>query len=129
MLASVISRTALQLLVMGARQRDQRIIGSYWDLVYLVRVGIPEVPIPDPEGPLVDWNRPQPDPAPWLRDSSYQDDILFNLVQLAASDPTPQPNFFGVLQDRKPRLAAAERAQARLQAGLAAIEKEIKALR
>jgi hypothetical protein len=115
MLNQIIRRTALSLLVRGE-------IGLYWDLVYIYKYGLPKIewPFPSP------FEEPTPTPTiEWQRET---DALLFDLVNIVAGDPSPQPSLQALLNDRGPRLDAAKRAYQQHEEALGALEQEIELL-
>lgn len=106
-------RSAISLLVRGE-------IELYWDLMYLYKYGLPQI-----QGPIL---IPYAEPTPMLEWQRETDALLFDLISIAAGDPSPQPSLQAALQDRATRLEAAKGAYLHHEEALGALEQEISAL-
>ena len=79
---SIIQNVAGDLLVKSLSDTSLR--DAYWDLMYIYKFGLPEIPVPEIKGPFPP--EPQPDPSPI---------DLSGLNTLTQHDPEPQPAVFG----------------------------------
>ena len=131
MIEQIIRRYILDLLSFGAQTGSQgirrEIVESFWDLQYLYRFGIPEIPSPlPPKGPETD-----PNPA----DQIYlRDDLIFELtnamldvgnVRPRRGDPSPQPSLISKLGQTEFRIAGAKKLAERLSKAQALLSEEI----
>ena len=98
---------ALHLLVHGVQTRNPVIIEAYWDLMYIYKFGIWK--IPEPIIPKI--GGPDPSPISITQDHNL---LLFELVNLVAGDPEPQPNLKTDVFSNKVRLAAVKALRERL---------------
>ena len=59
---------------------------------------------------------------------AIHEELLFELVEVVAGDPTPQPSVFSVLNNQNIRLEAAQGLAKRLEAALDQVKAEIERL-
>ncbi|NER51292.1 MAG: hypothetical protein F6J92_32415 [Symploca sp. SIO1A3] len=136
MLDNIVKQTALALLVRAVRDPDPKVreelIRLFWDLQYIYRFGIPEIPNlirnldPTPT-PTIPLPQPQPDPSPIDR-LMIHEEILFGLIDIFKGDPSPDPNIAGVLRNTEIRLKAAKDLSQRLNTAMVGLNKEIESL-
>ncbi|MDR4516319.1 MAG: hypothetical protein MRK00_02850 [Nitrosomonas sp.] len=91
---SIIQNVAGSLLVKSLTDTSLR--DAYWDLMYIYKFGLPEIPVPEIKGPFPP--EPQPDPSPI--ELSVPNSLLKH-------DPDPQPAVFGD-PDPQPNISLVE---------------------
>jgi hypothetical protein len=88
MMHTIFQRVALAMLVHCVR--TESICEAYWDLMYVYKFGLPQIPLPAELDILRWWNKPRPDPPPI--DYPGIEVLFLDVVGVALGDPNPQPN-------------------------------------
>lgn len=142
MLNAAIRQVALHILVYSIREciRDPRrcdpdedeqlreVMRFFWDYKFLHKYGIVIDPLPLPDLKPNFSEVPMHHPKLISERLAIHEELLFELVEVVAGDPSPQPNVFSVLNNQHIRLEAARSLAKRLEVALDQVKAEIEQL-